>query len=145
MSEALLRDQVELKRQQSREQDLNRFGSIEREVAVLGVHFKALTERFEEALERAVSGEDLKELKREWETALRDTNHQHSRVFQHGQRAAVHQHPRTGAGHAELTTGRQRLKTRRTLRRQIFFALFTWGLGILGALFVFWLHDAKRT
>ena len=74
MTEALLRDQVELKRQQGREADLNRFGSIEKEVAVIGVHFKALTERFEEALERAVSGEDIKELKREWETALRETN-----------------------------------------------------------------------
>ena len=73
MTEALLRDQVELKRQSTREQDINRFGAIEKEVAVLGVHFKALTERFEEALERAVSGEDLKELKREWETALRET------------------------------------------------------------------------
>ena len=27
----------------------------------------------------------------------------------------------------------------KSLRRQIFFALFTWGLGIIGALFVFWL------
>lgn len=73
MTEALLRDQVELKRQQSRESDLNRFGSIEKEVAVLGVHQKALTERFEEALERAVSGEDLKELKREMEAEVKKT------------------------------------------------------------------------
>lgn len=83
MTEALLRDQVELKRQQSREADLNRFGSIEKEVAVLGVHFKALIERFEEALERAVSGEDLKELKREMEAEVQGSftaaNEQQSR------------------------------------------------------------------
>ena len=70
MTEALLRDQVELKRQQGREADLNRFGSIEKEVAVQGVHFKALVERFEEALTRAVSNEHLKELKREMEAEM---------------------------------------------------------------------------
>ena len=138
MTEALLRDQVELKRQSTREQDINRFGAIEKEVAVLGVHFKALTERFEEALERAVSGEDLKELKREWETALRETNSNIREYFT----SANEQQSTNILGQVQgmLATDRQAAaEDQKNLRRQIFFALFTWGLGILGALFVFWM------
>ena len=138
MTEALLRDQVELKRQQSREADLNRFGAIEREVAVLGVHLSALTERFEEALERAVSGEDLKELKREWETALRDTMTNIREAFN----TANDQQSTTILGQVQTMLASDRIaaaEDQKNLRRQIFFALFTWGLGIIGALFVFWL------
>ena len=138
MTEALLRDQVELKRQSTREQDINRFGAIEKEVAVLGVHFKALTERFEEALERAVSGEDLKELKREWETALRETNSNIREYFN----SANEQQSTNILGQVQgmLASDRQAAaEDQKNLRRQIFFALFTWGLGILGALFVFWM------
>ena len=138
MTEALLRDQVELKRQSTREQDINRFGAIEKEVAVLGVQFKALTERFEEALERAVSGEDLKELKREWETALRETNSNIREYFN----SANEQQSTNILGQVQgmLASDRQAAaEDQKNLRRQIFFALFTWGLGILGALFVFWM------
>lgn len=138
MTEALLRDQVELKRQQGREADLNRFGSIEKEVAVIGVHFKALTERFEEALERAVSGEDIKELKREWETALRETNSNIREYFT----SANEQQSTNILGQVAGMLATDRLaaaEDQKNLRRQIFFALFTWGLGILGALFVFWM------
>ena len=138
MTEALLRDQVELKRQSTREQDINRFGAIEKEVAVLGVHFKALTERFEEALERAVSGEDLKELKREWETALRETNSNIREYFT----SANEQQSTNILGQVQGMLATDRLaaaEDQKNLRRQIFFALFTWGLGILGALFVFWM------
>ena len=138
MTEALLRDQVELKRQSTREQDINRFGAIEKEVAVLGVHFKALTERFEEALERAVSGEDLKELKREWETALRETNSNIREYFT----SANEQQSTNILGQVQGMLATDRLaaaEDQKSLRRQIFFALFTWGLGIIGALFVFWL------
>lgn len=138
MTEALLRDQVELKRQRSREDDLNRFGAIETEVAVLGVHFKALTERFEESLERAVSGDDLKELKREWETALSDTNTNIREYFKTGndaQSAII-----LGQVQTMLTNDRlAAAEDQKNLRRQIFFALFTWGLGIIGSLVVFWL------
>ena len=138
MTEALLRDQVELKRQSTREQDINRFGAIEKEVAVLGVHFKALTERFEEALERAVSGEDLKELKREWETALRETNSNIREYFT----SANEQQSTNILGQVQGMLATDRLaaaEDQKNLRRQIFFALFTWGLGIIGALFVFWM------
>ena len=138
MSEALLRDQVELKRQQSREQDLNRFGVIERDVAVINVNFKALTKRFEEALDRAVSGEDLKELKREWETALRETNSNIREYFN----TANDQQSTNILGQVAGMLDRDRLaaaEDQKNLRRQIFFALFTWGLGIIGALFVFWM------
>jgi len=138
VTEALLRDQVELKRQSTREQDINRFGAIEKEVAVLGVHFKALTERFEEALERAVSGEDLKELKREWETALRETNSNIREYFT----SANEQQSTNILGQVQGMLATDRLaaaEDQKNLRRHIFFALFTWGLGILGALFVFWM------
>ena len=129
---------VEPNRFAAAQADLNRFGSIEKEVAVIGVHFKALTERFEEALERAVSGEDIKELKREWETALRETNSNIREYFN----TANEQQSTNILGQVAGMLATDRLaasEDQKSLRRQIFFALFTWGLGIIGALFVFWL------
>lgn len=141
MTETLVRDQVELKRQQLREADLTRIGGIETALAVLKT-------RFEAALERAVLGEDLKELKREMEAEMnkqighicdhfdsqtaqqsKDILHEVRGMFQQQQIANVN----------EMNTQRDAIAAdQRHMRRQIFFAVFGSGLSVIAALVVFW-------
>lgn len=139
MTEQTIRDHVaEKERLKDRVEDANRFGRIEGNHDVLRTKFDAAVKRFDEALDRAVSPEDIKELKREWETSLRDviTNFRDQVV------AANEQQSTNILGRVETMLATDRLaaaEDQKNFRRQIFGALFTWGLGIIGALFVFWL------
>ncbi len=72
MTDTVQRDIAEIERQRDAFARLDRIGGVERDIAVLRTRFEAAFETFLKELERSVSGEDLKELKREWETALRD-------------------------------------------------------------------------
>jgi hypothetical protein len=72
MTDTMQRDIAEIERQRDAFARLDRIGGVERHLAVLETRFEAAFETFFKELERAVSGEDLKELKREWEMALRD-------------------------------------------------------------------------
>jgi hypothetical protein len=66
VTEVILREQIELERKRDDHARLDRINGVERELAVLKT-------RFEAALERAVSGDDLKELKREVEDHMKQT------------------------------------------------------------------------
>jgi len=66
MSEILIREQIELDRRRDRERRIEKIASVEQALAVLQT-------RFEAALERAVSGDDLKQLRREMEENMRFT------------------------------------------------------------------------
>lgn len=66
MTEVLIREQIELERKRDDHARLDRINGVERELAVLKT-------RFEAALERAVSGDDLKELKREVDDHMKQT------------------------------------------------------------------------
>jgi hypothetical protein len=70
MSETLLRDRVELEKQRDAEAKLNRIAAVEKSTAVLQAIFDNVFKHFQEALERAVDGDDLKELKREMEDEM---------------------------------------------------------------------------
>ena len=72
MTEVIQREIAEIERQRDAFARLDRIGAAERDLAVLRTRFEAAFDTFFKELERAVSGEDLKELKREWEMALRD-------------------------------------------------------------------------
>ncbi len=72
MTEVIQREIAEIERQRDAFARLDRIGNAERDIAVLRTRFEAAFDTFLKELERAVSAEDLKQLKREWETALRD-------------------------------------------------------------------------
>lgn len=128
MTETLLRDQVELKRQQSRETDLNRFGGIEKEIAVLrtivDAHLKAYAES-------GISDEDIKELRRELEAKVIDTvktaNEQQSRVI-------------LGEVRSLLDSQRNaQAEDQKQLRRQVALMVLGSAFSLLGALIFFWM------
>lgn len=141
--EVLLRDHVEIERRRDEERKLDRINAIERAVVVLQTRFDMALESLLQKLGDAVSDEDLKELKREWETALRDTItniREHFNTANEQQSAAI-------IGHVQTMLANERLASaedQKSLRRQIFFSLFTWGLGIIAALIVFWFETRTR-
>lgn len=143
MTEQLIREiAAEKDRVKDRVEDANRFGRVESDHAVLRTIVDAAVKRFDEAMERAVSAEDLKELKREWERALHEAIVNIREHFN----AANDQQAASILGQVQTMLATERLaaaEDAKNLRRQIFLALFTWGLGIIGALFLFWL--AGRT
>lgn len=138
MTELLLKEQLELQKRLSERSDWDKIAALQEAVSVLKTRFDAAIDSIRDKLGDAVSDEDLKELKREWETALRDTItgiREHFNTANEQQSAAI-------LGQVQTLLASDRLAAaddQKTLRRQIFFALFTWGLGIIGALFVFWL------
>lgn len=80
MSEILLKEQIELDRKRDDFARLDRINGVERDHAVLRTRFDLALKWFEEALERAVSGDDLKKLKREMEDELKQTT---SAIYEH--------------------------------------------------------------
>lgn len=66
-NELLLRDHVEIERKRDEFARLDRINGNEKATAILTTRFDAALEWFEEELKRAVSENDLKELKREME------------------------------------------------------------------------------
>lgn len=65
MTEILLSERIALERQRDSDARLDRINSVEKAIAVLNV-------RFDAALERAVHGEDLSNLKREMEAHVKE-------------------------------------------------------------------------
>jgi hypothetical protein len=139
MTELLLRESIEIERQRDAFKSIDRINTVERDVAVLETRFEDAFDRFFKELERSVSAEDLKQLKREWEAALRDAmggvpelvksaNDRQSESIL-GQMQAMMAHERQVAA-----------EDQKNFRRQIFLALFTWGLGMIGGLFVLYLQ-----
>lgn len=107
----------------------NRISGVERELAILQT-------KFEGALERAVSGDDLKELKREVDDNMKQTVHNIRDYFD----GKTDQQSRDILGQVEVMMARrdQRFEeTQSAMRRQIFLAVFGSGLSIIAALIVF--------
>lgn len=140
MNEILLRDRVELERQRDAEAKLNRIALVEQIVAVL----KA---RFEDAMGRAVDSDDLKELKREVEADMNKIcdhfDNQTARQSKDllAQVDSMFQQQRLSNAEALNHQRAAIADDQKNLRRQIFFAVFTSGLGVVAALIVFRLTE----
>lgn len=135
MTEALLRDSIEIKRQQARESDVNRFGAMETAIAVLKT-------RFEAAVERAVQGEDLKELKRELEAEM---NKQIGHICDHFDTQMKQQSRDLLNEFKAVLTTEQLAQSKALLaatadtRRELIRYVIGFALTVLSALVIFWL------
>lgn len=128
---------VEIERQRDAFKSLDRINTVERDVAVLRTRFEAAFETFLKELERSVSAEDIKELKREWETALREALNSVRDHFT----SANEQQSNAILAQVELMLARDReaAATEAKKTRQQFQYLFIGALlSIAGSLFVFW-------
>jgi len=128
---------VEIERQRDAFKSLDRINTVERDVAVLKTRFEAAFETFLKELERSVSAEDIKELKREWETALREALHTVREHFT----SANEQQSSAILAQVELMLARDREAAASEAKktRQQFQYLFVGALlSIAGSLFVSW-------
>jgi hypothetical protein len=73
MTDVIHREIAEIERQRDAFNRLDRISGVERDIAVLKTRFEGALDHLLKELERSVSAEDLRQIKREWETALRDS------------------------------------------------------------------------
>jgi hypothetical protein len=129
VTEVILREQIEIERKRDDHARLDRINGVEKALAVLQT-------KFESALERAVSGDDLKELKREVEDQMKQTfdsikdsiksaNDQQARDILHQVGALI------------ASDRQETAQDQKNMRRQIFYAVFGSGLSVIAALIIF--------
>ena len=140
MTEIIQREIAEIERQRDAFSRLDRISTAERELAVLRTRFEAAFDTFLKELERSVSGEDLKELKREWEMALRDAmngvsdlvktanDQQSAAIISRVEMMLLHQHERAAED------------SKRT-RQEFIRYVVGFALTILSALLIFWITE----
>ncbi len=140
MTEIIQREIAEIERQRDAFARLDRIGNAERDLAVLRTRFEAAFDTFLKELERSVSGEDLKELKREWEMALRDAmngvsdlvktanDQQSAAIIGRVEMMLLHQHERAAE------------ESKRT-RQEFIRYVVGFALTILSALLIFWITE----
>jgi hypothetical protein len=140
MTEIFHREIAEIERQRDAFARLDRIGNAERDLAVLRTRFEAAFDTFLKELERSVSGEDLKELKREWEMALRDAmngvsdlvktanDQQSAAIISRVEMMLLHQHERAAE------------ESKRT-RQEFIRYVVGFALTILSALLIFWITE----
>jgi DnaJ-domain-containing protein 1 len=126
VTEILIREQIELERRRDRENRIDRINGVEKALAVLQT-------RFEAALERAVSGDDLKELKREVEDQMKTTFNSITASI----KSANDQQARDILGQVELMNARAHEMSSResqNLRRQIFLMMLGTAFSVIGSI-----------
>lgn len=142
MTDFLIKEHLELQKRAAERADWKEFANLQEAHSVLKTLFDATVKSIEEKLGAAVSDEDLKELKREWETALRDAL---SGIREHFT-TANDQQSSALLGQVELMLSRDRqaaeVEAKKT-RQQFQMAIFAAVLSIMGALFVFWETSAR--
>jgi len=133
---------VEIERQRDAFKSLDRINTVERDVAVLRTRFEAAFDTFLKELERSVGPEEIKELRREWETALREaiTGIREHFVMANDQQSSAL------LAQVELMLARDReaaANEAKKTRQQFLFLILGAVLSIVGALFVFWETTAR--
>lgn len=137
MSEFIIKEQLEKQLEIERRRDdfarLDRINAVEREYAVLRSKFDDTVKWFEEALERAVSGDDLKELKREMEDELKQTT---SAIYEHF-KSANDQQSRDLLSEVQLMNAKASEASSRdakNLRTQIFLMMLGTAFSVIGSI-----------
>jgi len=133
MSELLIREQIELDRRRDRERRIEKIASVEQALAVLQTRFDAAFANFFKELERSVSAEDLKELKREVEDNMKYTFNSITDSI----KQANDQQARDILGQVELMQARAHESASReshNLRRQIFLMMLGTAFSVIGSI-----------
>jgi hypothetical protein len=131
VTEVILREQIELERKRDDHARLDRINGVERELAVLKT-------RFEAALERAISGDDLKDLKREVDDHMKQTIVNIRDYFD----GKTDQQSKDILGQVQLMLAHQQQavaeEQKRTRQEMVRYGI-GFALTILSALVIFWL------
>lgn len=133
MTEILIREQIELDRRRDRERRIEKIASVEQSVAVLKTRVDAALESFFKELERSVSAEDLKELRRDMDSQIQRTFGSITESI----KAANDQQARDILGQVELMNARAHETASResqNLRRQIMLMMLGTVFSIVGSI-----------
>lgn len=138
----LLRDHVEIEKRRDEFARLDRINGVEKALAVLQT-------RFEAALERAVSGDDLKDLKREVDDHMKQTTDNIRAYFdtQTDQQSkailsevrGMFQQQQMQMSQDQIAQRDALLHANKTTRNELLRYGVGFALSVLGALVVFWL------
>lgn len=142
MTEFILKDQLELQKRIAERAEWEKIAALGEAISTLKTRFDAAIESIREKLGDAVSDEDIKELRREWELAMRDAL---SNIREHFT-TANDQQSSALLGQVELMLARDReasASEAKKTRQQFQMAIFAAVLSIMGALFVFWETAAR--
>jgi Ribonuclease G/E len=140
--ELLLKEQLELHKRSAERSDWEKIAALQEAVSVLKSRFEGAIDSIREKLGEAVSDEDIKELKREWETALREAINgirEHFATANESQSNAL-------LAQVELMLARDRemaANEAKKTRQQVLYLILGAVLSIFGALFVFWETTAR--
>lgn len=137
MTELLLKDQLDLQRRAAERTEWEKLAGLQEAISVLKTRFDAAIDSIREKLGDAVSDEDIKELKRDWETALRDAISGIQKSFA----TANDDQSRDLLGRMELMLARDReaaASEAKKTRQQYQMAMFVQVIGLVGALIFFY-------
>lgn len=153
MEETLLRDRVEIERQRDAFARLDRINGAEKQIAILQTKFDETIRSILERLEGAVSDDDLKTLKREMETFVKqavtelrnDFTRSISTLREDISRSNSEQADRIVAASRGLmdATRLERLNEQRQIAQKIYFAVFGAALSIIAALILIGLTPGR--
>lgn len=142
MTEVLIREQIEIERKRDERASLETISGIKTALAVLQTKFEA-------ALERAVQGDDLKELKREMEAEM---NKQIGHICEHFDNQTAQQSKdilgrvegmfnayQSQTTNAQLEQSRALLEAQANTRKEILRYGIGFALTVLSALVIIWL------
>lgn len=142
MTEVLIREQIEIERKRDERASLETISGIKTALAVLQTKFEA-------ALERAVQGDDLKELKREMEAEM---NKQIGHICEHfdnqtaqqskdilGRVESMFSNYQAQTTNAQLEQSRALLEAQANTRKEILRYGIGFALTVLSALVIIWL------
>lgn len=138
MTELLIKEQLELQKRAAERADWEKLAGLQEAHSVLKTLFDATIKSILEKLGDAVSDEDIKELRREWETALREA----ISGIQKGFTTANDAQSTDLLGRMELMLARERAAAEseaRKTRQQYQMAVFVQVIGIIGALVFFYM------
>lgn len=133
MTEILIREQIDIERRRDRENRIDRINGVEKALAVLQTKFEA-------ALERAVSSNDLKDLKREVDAQMQQTTN----AIYSSIKEANDQQVREILGQVELMNARAHeasTKDAKNLRTQIMLMMLATVFSVIGSIVFLGLTD----
>ena len=142
MTELLLRETVEIERQRDAFKSNDRINTVERDVAVLRTRFEAALDTLLKELERSVSQDDLKEIRREMGEVRRDVSADIQREVE-----KIHmEFEKSNAEWAEkIIAGSQmqRLVEQKAMQRQIALTVFGAAMSLGVCLIMFWISTGR--
>lgn len=142
MTELLLKDQLDLQRRAAERVEWREVSDQRERQAVLQTLFEAHVKRFEEAQGRAVTQEDLKTLRREFQDQIKEEIADMHIEIEKSNKAwaeAILSGQRTLNAETQV----QRMEEQRRFRAQIILTVIGAALSIIGALFVFWITTGR--